>query len=65
MRGYSDISYAMCDGMVAQCKPKVATYGRATGHSFGGVTAMETAKLAEEWLSDNIRQTKWVWSGGG
>lgn len=40
-------------------RPVVATYGRATGHSFGGVTAMETAKLAEEWLSDNIRQTKY------
>lgn len=38
-------------------RPLVTTYGRATGHSFGGVTAMETAKLAEEWLSNNIRQT--------
>lgn len=40
-------------------RPLASTYGRAAGHSFGGVTAMESAKLAEEWLENNIRQTKY------
>ena len=39
-------------------RPLVQTYGRADSHKAGGVTALETANLAKEWLENNIRQTK-------